>query len=61
MEMDKRPAGDTILDRGLHDWPEANACWKANCAKQGCNRLLYDKGETVRVIRQCIEELPSTV
>jgi len=61
LEMDKRPAGDTILDPGLNEWPEAKACWKAKCTKKECSRLLYDKGETLRVIKQCIGELPSTV
>ncbi|KAF5351728.1 hypothetical protein D9756_007460 [Leucocoprinus leucothites] len=61
LEMDRRPQGDTVLDPGLNDWPEAKACWRAKCNKKDCVRLLYDKGETFRVIRQCIEELPSTV
>lgn len=61
LEMDKRPAGDTIINTGLINWPEAKACWKAKCTKKDCGRLLYDKEETLRVIKQCIEELPSTV
>jgi hypothetical protein len=59
--MDKRPAGDTVLDPGLNDWPEAKACWRAKCGKKDCGRLLYDKVETLRVIKQCIDELLSTV
>ncbi|KAJ3569624.1 hypothetical protein NP233_g4930 [Leucocoprinus birnbaumii] len=47
-EMDRRPLGDTILESGLADWPEAKACWRAKCSKKDCGRLLYDKGETLR-------------
>jgi hypothetical protein len=61
LEMDRRPEGDTVLDPGLDDWPEAKACWRAKCGKKDCGRLLYDKSETLRVIKQCIDELPSTV
>lgn len=58
LEMDVRPLGDTI-DTGLSDWPEAQACWLAQCLK--CSRFLYDKGETTRVIRECIDKLPRTI
>ncbi|KAH7876842.1 uncharacterized protein C8R40DRAFT_1068591 [Lentinula edodes] len=61
LEMDVRPAGDTILEHGLSEWPEALACWQAKCAQAGCSRALYDKGETLRVIRECIETLPKTI
>jgi len=61
LEMDQHPQGDTVLTSGLNDWPEAKACWGAKCSKKDCGRLLYDKGETFRVIKQCIDELPSTV
>lgn len=59
MEMDVRPLGDTVLDPGLSDWPEAQRCWAAECVK--CHRVLYDKKETLRVIRERIEELPTTL
>ncbi|KIK68910.1 hypothetical protein GYMLUDRAFT_67613 [Collybiopsis luxurians FD-317 M1] len=61
LEMDVRPLGDTILDSGLTEWPEALACWQAKCGQTGCSRSLYDKGETLRVIRECIENLPKTI
>ncbi|KIM45094.1 hypothetical protein M413DRAFT_330030 [Hebeloma cylindrosporum] len=60
MEMDERPLGDTILDKGLCEWPEAVACWRAACTNEACKRLLYDRSETVRVIRECIEGLADT-
>jgi hypothetical protein len=57
LEMDVRPLGDTVLETGLVDWPEARACWTAKCPNVDCDRSLYDKGETLRVIRECIEGL----
>jgi len=61
MEIDERPLGDTILDKGLCIWPEAVACWRAACTNDACKRLLYDRSETVRVIRECIEGLADAV
>jgi len=59
LEMDVRPLGDTICGSGLLDWPAARACWAAKCMT--CDRVLYDKKETLRVIRECIDQLPATV
>lgn len=59
MEMDVRPLGDTICDEGLIEWPEAQRCWSAKCGN--CNRVLYDKKESFRVIRECINQLPTKV
>jgi len=59
LEMDVRPAGDTICSHGLLEWPAARACWDARCLT--CNRVLYDKAETLRVVRECIDALPQTV
>lgn len=59
LEMDVRPLGDTICDKGLLTWPEAQACWDARCAS--CQRVLYDKKETLRVIKECIDQLPKTI
>lgn len=61
MEMDARPLGDTVVEHGLLEWPEANACWTAKCPHSGCQRSLYDKAETVRVIRECLDTLPKSV
>ncbi|KAF9038410.1 hypothetical protein BDP27DRAFT_1347783 [Rhodocollybia butyracea] len=47
LEMDVRPLGDSISDEGLTDW--------------SCSRSLYDKSETLRVIRECIEKLPKMI
>jgi len=58
-EMDTRPMGDTVLDKGLDDWPAAKACWDAKC--KGCDKVLYDKKETLRAIRQCMEKLPKEI
>lgn len=58
IEMDVRPLGDTIVGDGLQDWPEATACWSAKCL---CDRYLYDKVETLRVIKDCIDGLPKTI
>lgn len=59
MEMDVRPLGDTICEPGLTEWTEAQKCWNARCAN--CNRVLYDKKESLRVIRDCIAQLPTTI
>lgn len=61
LEMDVRPMGDTVTEQGLSEWPEALACWTAQCPQAQCSRSLYDKAETLRVIRECIEKLPSTI
>ncbi|TFK44501.1 hypothetical protein BDQ12DRAFT_21473 [Crucibulum laeve] len=61
LEMDARPQGDTILGAGLDHWPEAEACWRAVCPSANCRRFLYDKVETLRVIRDCIDALPQTI
>ncbi|CCL98364.1 uncharacterized protein FIBRA_00359 [Fibroporia radiculosa] len=59
LEMDVRPLGDTVCNHGLLEWPAARACWDARCTN--CERVLYDKKETLRVIRECIDFLPTTV
>ena len=59
LEMDARPLGDKVCEPGLSEWPEARACWEARC--NNCNRVLYDKRETLRVIKECIEQLPSVI
>ncbi|PCH43917.1 hypothetical protein WOLCODRAFT_104404 [Wolfiporia cocos MD-104 SS10] len=59
LEMDVRPLGDTICPRGLMEWPAARACWDARCAN--CDHVLYDKKETLRVIQECIDQLPTAV
>ncbi|KAI0633329.1 hypothetical protein C8Q77DRAFT_1114350 [Trametes polyzona] len=59
MEMDARPLGDTVCSPGLLEWPAARACWSAKCIN--CDRVLYDKTLTMRVIRECIDQLPTTI
>ncbi|KAM6504522.1 hypothetical protein JOM56_001465, partial [Amanita muscaria] len=59
-ELDKRPLGDTIMDK-MDEWPEALACWSAKCPNKGCDRLNYDKAATMREIRSCMSLLPATV
>ncbi|KAG9316172.1 hypothetical protein JVU11DRAFT_2192 [Chiua virens] len=59
-EMDHRPSGDTIVDIGLTEWAEAKACWEAKCPHTDCAIVQYDKTETMRLIRECIESLPKT-
>ncbi|KAJ7647574.1 hypothetical protein FB45DRAFT_202919 [Roridomyces roridus] len=60
-EIETRPLGDTILDKGLIDWPEAKACWLAKCPNRVCARFLYDQEPTMRIIRECIDELPRSI
>jgi hypothetical protein len=60
LEIDERPLGDTI-GHGLNMWPEAIACWQAQCPNGQCQRRLYDKSESIRAIQQRIDELPLTV
>jgi hypothetical protein len=57
LEMDVRPLGDTVVNSGLLEWHEAKACWSAKCPNADCDRVLYDKAETLRVIRECVEGL----
>ncbi|KAJ7874741.1 hypothetical protein B0H14DRAFT_2717339 [Mycena olivaceomarginata] len=60
-EIEIRPLGDTIIDKGLVDWPEAKACWLAKCPNRVCARSLYDQEPTMRIIRECINELPRSI
>ncbi|KAJ7128937.1 hypothetical protein C8R43DRAFT_1026430 [Mycena crocata] len=60
-EIEIRPLGDTILEKGLSDWPEAKACWLAKCPNRVCARFLYDQEPTMRIIRECIDELPRSI
>ncbi|KAN0090685.1 hypothetical protein V8E55_004251 [Tylopilus felleus] len=59
-EMDVRPLGDTVMDVGLVEWTEAKACWESKCAYSDCAIVQYDKTETMRLIRECIDSLPKT-
>ncbi len=61
LEMDTRPLGDTVIEVGLLEWPEAVACWTAKCPESACHRSLYDKVETLRVIRDCVDKLPKSI
>lgn len=61
LEMDTRPLGDTVIETGLLEWPEAVACWTAKCPENACHRSLYDKVETLRVIRDCVDKLPKSI
>ncbi|KAH7923414.1 hypothetical protein BV22DRAFT_1036347 [Leucogyrophana mollusca] len=60
LEMDVRPLGDTVLNIGLSEWVEARACWDAKCPNPECACVLYDKAETLRLIRECVDGLPKT-
>ncbi|KAF7975064.1 hypothetical protein HWV62_16132 [Athelia sp. TMB] len=57
LEMDVRPLGDTVLNTGLAEWHEAKRCWSAKCPNVDCDRVLYDKNETLRVIKECVDGL----
>jgi hypothetical protein len=61
LEMDVLPLGDTIVNSTPFDWPEARACWDAKCQNSSCERVLYDKTETLRVIKECIDGLPNCI
>ncbi|KZP08450.1 hypothetical protein FIBSPDRAFT_1052417 [Athelia psychrophila] len=61
LEMDVRPLGDTVLTSGLTDWQEAKRCWTAKCPNADCDRVLYDKNETLRVIKECVDGLKRTI
>ena len=43
----------------MEEWPESVACWNAKCIS--CDRVLYDKTLTMRVIKECIDQLPTTI
>ncbi|KAK7443535.1 hypothetical protein VKT23_015708 [Stygiomarasmius scandens] len=70
-EIDRRPLGDEILGKGVKGlggtdplnlgivtWPEAVPCWEAQCTKEGCGGLNYDRVATLRQIAYCIDALP---
>lgn len=59
MEMDVRPLGDTICEAKLMDGLRARSCWDARCAT--CQRVLYDKKETLVAISTCINALPTEI
>ncbi|KAF9000200.1 hypothetical protein BDQ17DRAFT_682151 [Cyathus striatus] len=59
LEMDRRPLGDTIYGLDMEEWPESVACWESKCSK--CDGLNYDKLVTLRRLKECIDELPSTI
>ena len=59
LELDKRPLGDTVCSEEFSECPAARACWDARCSR--CEKVLYDQKETVRGIRECIEQLPKSV
>ncbi|TRM66631.1 hypothetical protein BD626DRAFT_161709 [Schizophyllum amplum] len=40
---------------------EAQACWDARCSKDGCNSRNYDRVETVKRLKRCLELLPQTI
>jgi hypothetical protein len=60
LEMDVRPSGDR-LERYLDEWDEARACWEAVCSNPECDRTLYDRTETLRVIKDCVDSLPDRI
>ncbi|KDQ53645.1 hypothetical protein JAAARDRAFT_39325 [Jaapia argillacea MUCL 33604] len=57
LEMDCRSLGDGILNAGLEAWREAKGCWDARSGGQEYKSVLYDKAESVRVVRGCIEQM----
>lgn len=61
LEMDARPLGDTVINNGLEEWSESKSCWAAKCPGGKCDRALYDRKETSRVIRECMDLLPKTI
>lgn len=42
LEMDVRPLGDTVVNSGLLDWPEAKACWDAKVICIDGQNFIYD-------------------
>ncbi|KAF8152384.1 hypothetical protein B0H34DRAFT_643531, partial [Crassisporium funariophilum] len=57
-EMDRRPLGDTLVGLEMEEWAEATACWSAKCRKTDCGRVQYNKLDTLRDIKKCIDRLP---
>ncbi|KAL1756943.1 hypothetical protein FB107DRAFT_210290 [Schizophyllum commune] len=41
--------------------PEAQACWDARCSKEGCGSRNYDRVETIKRLKRCLELLPHTI
>ncbi|KAF8901333.1 hypothetical protein CPB84DRAFT_1777587 [Gymnopilus junonius] len=61
VEMDRRPLGDTLCSLEMEEWPEAIACWEAKCQKSDCGRKNYNKLNTLRDIKKCLDQLPSHI
>lgn len=60
--MDMNPSGSCFYSSGdVDSWIEAEKCWGAVCSTKSCGSLNYDKLATLRQIRGCIEQLPTTV
>ncbi|KAL1741283.1 hypothetical protein HDZ31DRAFT_84922 [Schizophyllum fasciatum] len=41
--------------------PEAQACWDARCSKEGCGSRNYDRIETIKRLKRCLELLPRSI
>ncbi|KAK7024744.1 hypothetical protein R3P38DRAFT_2950999 [Favolaschia claudopus] len=61
LEMDRRPLGDTVLGSAVDDWSEAQACWRAKCAREGCDKLLWDRDTIMPQLKACIDRLPDAI
>ncbi|KXN91882.1 hypothetical protein AN958_11184 [Leucoagaricus sp. SymC.cos] len=58
-ELDQNPSGKTILALEMEEMDESSRCWKAKCSR--CASLYYNRLETMKNIRACVEQLPKDV
>lgn len=56
-EMDRRPSGDWFSGLEMREWPEEQAVWAAVC----CGRPNYHKAMTLSRLKDCIDNLPTTI
>ncbi|KAF5349303.1 hypothetical protein D9758_011749 [Tetrapyrgos nigripes] len=57
-ELDKDASGKEILV-GLHEWPEAVACWEFQCPS--CKEFSHTKSSTIENLESSLSSLPTTV
>ncbi|KXN91878.1 hypothetical protein AN958_11180 [Leucoagaricus sp. SymC.cos] len=57
-EMDQDPSGSTILSPEMETWEESIRCWNSFCQGSSCRKANWNRVETLKKLRQCIEQLP---
>jgi hypothetical protein len=58
-EMERRPAGDTLMGLDMESLPVMQVCWRAAC--EGCKTPLFSRVSAVRAVRGILNQLPDTI